>query len=350
MIDRRIFLMNFGIGLAGAVAMPRLPFGASSSDQLIRPKALRAGDTVGLITPATYVPDPDRIALADRTIKYFGLRMKLGKNAGKRMGDYHLSIDERLDDLHSMFRDRQVSAVFAIRGGYGSMHLLDRIDYDLIRRNPKIFLGYSDITALHLAINKLARLVTFHGPIALSRFTDFTQKYFRKALFETQPIGKVTNPPESDALRPGHHLRTIRPGVATGPLLGGNLTLISNTMGTPYEIDTRDKILFLEDVDEEPYSIDRMLTHLRLAGKFDNVAGVIFGECQDCRPKDYKPSSTIPYGLGEVLDNILGDLKVPVLYGLTIGHTDDQLTLPLGVNATLDATNGTVDIKEAAVL
>lgn len=348
--DRRAFLTNLSIGLAGTLALPRLSFGAPSAEALIRPKALRTGDTVGLITPATYVPDPDRIALADRTLKYFGLRTKLGKNAGKRMGDYHSSIAERLDDLHSMFRDKEVSAVFAIRGGYGSMHLLDRIDYDLIARNPKIFLGYSDITAMHLAINRHAKLVTFHGPIALSRFTDFTQKYFRKALFETQPIGKVTNPPESNELRPAHHLRTIRPGMATGPLIGGNLTLISNTLGTPYEIDARGKILFLEDVEEEPYSIDRMLTQMRLAGKFDNVAGVIFGECQDCRPNDYKPSSTIPYGLGEVLDNILGELKVPVLYGLTIGHTDDQLTLPMGVTATLDATNGTVDIKQAAVL
>jgi len=316
---------------------------------LIRPKVLRAGDTVGLITPATYVPDPDRLATAERTLKYFGLRMKMARNAGKRMGDYHLSINERLDDLHAMFRDPEVKAVFAIRGGYGSMHLLDRIDYDLIRRNPKIFLGYSDITAMHLAINKQAKLVTFHGPITLSRFTDYTQKYFRKALFESQPIGKVTNPPESNELRPTHTLRTIRPGVATGRLIGGNLTLISTTLGTPYEIETRGKIVFLEDVDEEPYSIDRMLTHLRLAGKFDGVAGVIFGECQDCRPKDYKPSTTIPYGLGEVLDNILGELKVPVLSGLTIGHTDDQLTLPLGVNTTLDATNQTLEIKEAGV-
>jgi muramoyltetrapeptide carboxypeptidase len=283
-------------------------------------------------------------------MKYFGLRMKMGKNAGKRMGDYRISIEERLDDLHGMFRDKDVDAVFAIRGGYGSMHILDRIDYDLIHRNPKIFLGYSDITAMHLAINKHAKMVTFHGPITLSRFTDYTQKYFRKALFETQPIGAVTNPPESNELRPNHYLRTIRPGIATGQLIGGNLTLISNTMGTPYEIETRGKILFLEDVDEEPYSIDRMLTHLRLAGKFDGVAGLIFGECQDCRPKDYKPSSSIPYGLGEVLDNILGSLKVPVLYGLTIGHTDDQLTLPLGIAATLDATKGTLDIKEAGVI
>jgi len=348
-VRRRNFLRTLGAG--AALPLVKWDFGHATNlvDELIRPKALREGDIVGLITPATYVPDPDRLALAERTLKYFGLRMKMARNAGKRMGDYHLSINERLDDLHAMFRDPDVKAVFAIRGGYGSMHLLDRIDYDLMRRNPRVFLGYSDITAMHLAINKHAKLVTFHGPITLSRFTDYTQKYFRKALFETQPIGKITNPPESNEVRPSHTLRVIRPGTATGRLIGGNLTLISTTLGTPYEIETRGKIVFLEDVDEEPYSIDRMLTHLRLAGKFDGVAGVIFGECQDCRPKDYKPSTTIPYGFGEVLDNILGDLKVPVLYGLTIGHTDDQLTLPLGVNATLDATNGTLEIKEAAV-
>jgi muramoyltetrapeptide carboxypeptidase len=348
-MERRNFLQSLGAGLALPLVAREFNFATPLADGLTRPKALKAGDTIGLITPATHVPDPDRLALAERTIKYFGLRMKMGKNAGKRMNDYRTSIEERLDDLHAMFGDKTVDAVFAIRGGYGSMHLLDRIDYDLVRRNPKIFLGYSDITAMHLAINKHAKLVTFHGPITLSRFTDYTQKYFRKALFETQPIGTVTNPPESNELRPSHPLRTIRPGIATGPLIGGNLTLISNTMGTPYEIETRGKILFLEDVDEEPYSIDRMLTHLRLAGKFDSVAGVIFGECQDCRPKDYKPSSAIPYGLGEVLDNILGNLKVPVLYGLTIGHTDDQLTLPLGLTATLDASNRTLEIKEAGV-
>jgi muramoyltetrapeptide carboxypeptidase len=348
-VQRRNFIGGLASGLAITLTPRALAFPTAPAEGLIRPKALRPGDTVGLITPATYVPDPDRLALADRTLKYFGLRMKIAKNAGKRMGDYRVSVNERLDDLHAMFRDPEVKAVFAIRGGYGSMHLLDGIDYDLIHRHPKIFLGYSDITAMHLALNRHAKLMTFHGPIALSRFTDYTQKYFRKAVFETEAIGKVTNPPESNELRPSHTLRTIKPGVGTGPLVGGNLTLISTTLGTPYEIETRGKILFLEDVDEEPYSIDRMLTHLRLAGKFDGVAGIIFGECQDCHPKDYKPSTTIPYGLGEVLDNILGGLKCPVLYGLTIGHTDDQLTLPLGVNATLDATNGTLEIKEAGV-
>jgi muramoyltetrapeptide carboxypeptidase len=347
---------NFLAGVGASCTLPFIrptAFGQRQSDNptnLIRPKALSPGDAVGVITPATEVPDPDRLALAERTIKYFKLTMKRGRNVGRRFGTYRESIDARLDDLHAMFRDPEVKAVFCIRGGYASAQLLDRIDYDLIRRNPKIFLGYSDITAMHLAIHRHARLITFHGPIVLSRFTDYTQQNFRKALFETAPIGKVTNPSDSNELRPAHALRTIRPGTATGKLIGGNLSLVSTTLGTPYEIDTRGRILFLEDVEEQAYSIDRMLTQLRLAGKLEQAAGVIWGECSDCGPRAYQPSLVLPFSVGEVADNILGELKVPVLSGLTIGHTNDQLTLPLGVTATLDATNGTLEITEAGVV
>ncbi|HYJ46820.1 MAG TPA: LD-carboxypeptidase [Pyrinomonadaceae bacterium] len=349
-ISRRNFIQSAS---SAALALPlacRLARSAPLPEGLIRPKALRSGDVVGVITPSTPVTDPDRLAVVSHTLSYFGLRAKLGKNVGKRSATYEASVEERLDDLHSMFRDKEVSAVFALRGGYGCGHLLDRIDYDLIRRNPKIFLGFSDITALHLAIHKRARLVTFHGPVVTSSFTDYTQQSFHKALFETQPAGKLTNPHEGNELRPRHTLRTIRPGTATGPLIGGNLSLIASTMGTPYEIETRGRILFVEDIGEEPYRVDRMLTQLRLAGKFDGAAGVIFGECDGCAPNDFKPSFASPYSFGEVLDNILGQLKVPVLSGLTIGHTADQLTLPLGVAATLDADAGTLEIKEAAVV
>ena len=341
-MGRRQFLGAIA-AVASASAQP------ASDRKLIRPKALQAGDTVGLITPSSYVSDPDRLALAERTARFFGLVPKFGKNVRKRGGYLAGTVEERLDDLHAMFRDPDVKAIFAIRGGYGAAQLLDRIDYDLIRSHPKIFLGYSDITALHLAIQKLAGLVTFHGPITLSRFTPYTQTYFRKALFETAPIGRVTNPPDSDPLRPGHTLRTVRPGRARGRLIGGNLTLISTTMGTPYEIQTSGRILFVEDVDEQPYSIDRMLTQLRLAGKLDAAAGVIFGECQDCKPRDFKPSYESTLSVGEVVDEILGRLHVPVLSGLTIGHTDDQLTLPLGVMAELDTDKGELVVEEAGV-
>ncbi len=308
--------------ITSAAALPAL--GAARERNLVRPKALRAGDTVGLITPSSYVSDPDRIALAERTARYFGLVPKFGKNVRRRDGYLGGTVEDRVEDLHAMFRDPEVKAVFAIRGGYGASQLLDRIDYDLIRANPKIFLGYSDITALHLAIQKRSGLVTFHGPVVLSRFTAFTQTYFRKALFETEPMGRLTNPPDSDPLRPEHALRTVRPGNARGVLSGGNLTLISTTMGTPYEIETAGRILFLEDVDEEPYRIDRMLTQLRLAGKLDAAAGVIFGECQDCRPRDFKPSFDSTLTTGEVVDDILGRLRTPVLSGLILGVADGQ--------------------------
>ena len=331
------------------LALGGLAAAAQAADTpLVKPKVLRQGDTVGLITPATYVSDPERVEAAERTVRYFGCVPKLGRNVRKRTGYVGGTIDERIADLHDMFGDPDVKAIFCIRGGYGSGQLLDRIDYDLIRRNPKILLGYSDITSLHLAIHKKTSLVTFHGPVALSRFTDYTQENFRKALFNTNPLGLLTNPKETNTLRPQHLLRAVKPGKASGRLVGGNLSLIAATMGTPYEIDTRGKIFFIEDVGEEPYSMDRMLTNLRLSGKLDQAAGIIFGECADCTPRDFKPGFESTFSLGEVVDNILGGLKVPVLSGLTIGHTTDQLTLPLGLMASLDASRGEVTITESA--
>jgi muramoyltetrapeptide carboxypeptidase len=322
----------------------------ASASKLIKPKALRAGDMVGVIAPGTAVPDPDRLALVEPTLKFFGLRARVGKYVAAGSGHVSRTVAERVDDLHAMFRDPDVKAVFCIRGGYGSMQLLDHIDYDLIRRNPKIFIGYSDITALHLAINRHANLTTFHGPIVLSSFTDYTQQNLRHALFDTKPLGKLTNPTESNALRPEHPLRTIRGGTATGQLVGGNLSLVTALMGTPYEIETRGRVLFLEDVGEEPYRIDRMLTQLRLAGKLEQAAGIVFSECSECAPNDYKPSFAWDSTLGEVLDNILGSARVPVFTGLTIGHTADQLTLPLGVTATLNADEKTLELKESGVV
>jgi muramoyltetrapeptide carboxypeptidase len=329
----------------GAAAAVR----AQGAGATIKPRALQPGDTIGLITPATYVSDPDALITAERTVEYFKLKPQFGRNVRKRTGYLGGTVEERLHDLHEMFRDDDVKGVFAIRGGYGSGQLLDGIDYDLIRRNPKIFVGYSDITTLHLAIQKRTGLVTFHGPVALSGFSDYTVEHFRRALFETKPLGTLSNPPETNLLRPEHTYRTIRPGTASGRLIGGNLSLIAATMGTPFEIDTRGRILFLEDVGEQPYSIDRMLTQLRLAGKLQAAAGIVFGECSECVPREFQPSFASTLSLGEVLDDILGKLKIPVFTGLTIGHTKDQLTLPIGVMASMDAEGGTLTIEEAGV-
>src|SRR5271155_1537765 len=225
MLNRRSFVAG---ATAGAL------YGQSAEPRLLRPRVLKAGNSAGIIAPSTAVFDPDTLAAAERTMRHFSLKLKWGKYIRQR-SEYQASVRERVEDLHSMFRDPAIDAVFAIRGGYGSEHLLDSIDYDLIHAHPKIFLGYSDITALHIAIQQKAGLVTFHGPVVLSRFTGFTESYFRKALFETKPIGIVGNPPEGNEVRPQHTLRTVRPGTARGRLIGGNLTLISTTLGTPFE-------------------------------------------------------------------------------------------------------------------
>lgn len=338
-VSRRGFLQTAAASAAAAQPM-----------KLLKPKALKQGDTIGLITPATFVSDPDDLAAADRTIRYFGWKPKLGANVKKRAGYLGGSRAERLHDLHAMFADPEVRGIFCIRGGYGSGQLLDGIDYDLIRQHPKVFLGYSDITSLHLAIHQKTGLVTFHGPVSLSRFTEYTQRHFRKAVLETAPLGVLRNPEEANLLRPAHTWRTIRGGRARGRLTGGNLSLIAASMGTPFEIDARGKILFIEDVGEQPYSVDRMLTQLRLSGKLQNAAGIVFGECNECVPREFRPSFSSTFSLGEVLDNILGDLPIPVLTGLTIGHTADQLTLPLGLAAVLNADRGELTVEEAGVV
>jgi muramoyltetrapeptide carboxypeptidase len=329
--------------LAPAAAQVEVP-------RLVMPRALKSGDTVGLITPATYVSDPDALAGAVRTIEYFGLKPKLGRNVSKKYGYLGGTIAERLDDLHAMFADPEVKAVIPVRGGYGSGQLLDGIDYDLIRRNPKVFIGYSDITAMHLAIQRKTGLVTFHGSMAGAHMTPFTAERWRKALFLPEPIGALTNPPEANPLRPSHTMRTVRGGSARGRLAGGNLFLVCETMGTPYEIDTRGAILFLEDVGEEAYRLDRILTQLRLAGKLQQAAGIVWGECSGCGPSNFQPSFESTFSVGEVVDQFFSPLGVPVLSGLVIGHTPDQVTLPYGVMATLDATRQTLTINEAATV
>ena len=343
-MKRRDFVSTIGAGIVASSNVQS----QSKSSGLLKPKVLMPGATIGLITPATPVTNPDTLANAYRALKYFGFKVKVGKNVAKRTGYFGSPVEGRVDDLHAAFRDTEVDAVFAMRGGYGAQHLLDKIDYDLIQKNPKVFLGYSDITALHLAFNKHAGLVTFHGPNMLSEFTSYTQSNFKRAMFDAKPLGELSNPTETNLIRPSHPTRTIVSGKAIAPIIGGNLTLISTLMGTPYEVDCRGKILLIEDVGEEPYRMDRMLMQLHLAGKFKDAVGIIVGECVDCKPSDYKPSIGSNFSLGEVLDAILGKLTIPVFYGLTFGHTDDQLTLPMGVVSEMDADRCSFAIKESA--
>ena len=205
-----------------------------------------------------------------------------------------------------MFADPGVAGVFCLEGGYGTERLLSGIDYELLRRNPKILLGYSDITGLHLAIGRKSGLVTFHGPNMVGSLPPRTLELLKKALFVAEPIGELTNPEEGDPLNVEFPLRTVTPGVARGRIVGGNLTLVTATMGTPYEIQTKDRIVFLEDTGEAPYRIDRMLVQLRLAGKLQEAAGIVWGTCTECTPA--KSSFEVNLSMSDLLDELLGDL------------------------------------------
>ncbi len=322
----------------------------SMNNDKIKAKKLEKGNKVGLICPATAVSDPNDLDRALEIINYYELEAVIGNSVKTGTGYKSRTINERVDDLHKMFSDKSIKAVFCLRGGYGSAQLLDSIDYDLIKKNPKIFCGYSDITALLIAIQKFTGLVTFHGPMLLSAFTPFTAKYFEAIIFNNQAPIEMTNPVQSSGIRNPYPTRTIVKGKASSELVGGNLTTISTTLGTPYEIETKGKILFLEDVGEEPYRIDRMLTQLRLAGKFKDVKGIVFGDCVDCGFRQFESSRSWDFTLGEILNNFFANMKIPVFSGLLIGHSSDQITLPLGAEIELDATNCKLTLLENALI
>lgn len=341
-MDRRNFI---GALLAAAPgAKHAAASSASAADAaLIRPPLLSKGDKVGVIAPSSPITDPEDYARIEPTVRSFGLEPVVAPHVHRRALEFKASIQDRLDDLHALFADRSIKAVFSARGGYGASELLPHIDYGLIRRNPKIFVGYSDATALHCAFRNMAGLMTYHGPMPVaSKLTPFTRAWFEKAAFAPGALGTLGRPEEPNPLRPAYPLRTLSPGVATAPVVGGNLSILVSLFGTPYEIDTRGKILFIEDIDEEAYRIGRMLTQLKLAGKLDGAAGVLVGRCKDVGPRDFKPSTVSPYSFADTLDQTLADLPIPVLYGMALGHTDDQLTLPLGATARLDATAQTL--------
>lgn len=315
---------------------------------MIKARHLQKGHTIGVISPASPSATRSEIPRAVEFIESMGYRVVLGKNVNKRRGFTAASEEERAADLNEMFRRDDVDAIFVTQGGYGSAQLIDRIDYDVIRGNPKIFTGFSDLTSLHLAIGRFAGLVTFHSP-GMARFndqnlTDYTKEYFFKALSAVVPIGRV---PASNSKK---WLHTIAPGEASGPLTGGNLTLVCASLGTPYEIDTKDKILFLEEVDTEPWIMDHSLSHLRNAGKFKDVAGIVIGECKNCVPRKHDPGFYSDVSVEEVLEYYLKELGIPVLYGLPLGHTDDMATLPMGVLAQLDASGKAFEVLESGVL
>ena len=326
----------------------------TEAGNVIKPDALRPGDTITFVTPASSV-EREPMELACTRLEETGFRVQVPDDLYRRRG-YLAGTDEvRARELMAAFCDPRVKAILPGRGGYGITRILDQLDYAAIRANPKILIGYSDLTALHIAIQNKAGLITFHGPMAAgglgseNNLTPFSAEYFWRAILRSAylddagkptPLGYHIDVPQSVA-----QLRTLRPGVARGRLTGGNLALIVAVMGTEYEIDTKGRILFIEDIDERPYRIDRCLSQLKLADKLNGVAGVILGQFTGCDPLEGKPSLT----LDEVFDDYFGGLDVPVIANFPAGHVDDNATLPMGGLVELDAHRGRLTLLENPV-
>ncbi|HTB83285.1 MAG TPA: LD-carboxypeptidase [Candidatus Sulfotelmatobacter sp.] len=313
---------------------------------VLKPERLCPGDTVGLIAPASAPPDPKSVDRAAAALEKLGYKPKLGKNIRARHGFIAGTDRERAADVMAMFTDKRVKAIFCLRGGYGCTRIMDRLDLEVIRRNPKIFSGYSDITAFHNIFASQLNLVSFHAPMWNGALADpkvpaFTKNSFFKTVTEPEPAGNICDGYDKKSVS------ILRPGIAEGRLVGGNLSLICSTLGTPFAPSFKNKILFFEDISERPYRLDRLLTHLWTAGVLSQVAGVAVGVNADCDEK--KSGKEYQQNGADVVKERLEKLRVPVVTGLPFGHVDLNATIPVHALARLDAKRGDLIILESAV-
>ncbi|MEM6289349.1 MAG: LD-carboxypeptidase [Bacteroidota bacterium] len=354
---RRHFVRSAALGLAAApLAAQSAPASGHDSasvtapgtagTEVVRPPRLRPGGTVGLVSPAGITFTEDDVEGARETFARFGLGVKVGRHVYDQYGYFAGRDPDRAADVAAMFADPEVDAVVTLRGGWGCARMLPHLDMEVVRANPKVLMGFSDVTALLLGVYAQTGLATVHGPNAVSRFTDVTTASFRSVVVDAEAALLETPPWPGDRPAPPRTL-TLAPGTASGRLVGGNLTVLDALVGTPYLPDMRGHVLFLEDIGEAIYRVDRMLTHLGQAGALDGLAAVVFGVCNNCLPDSGEADG---FTIEEVLQHHLGGLGVPAFYNAAIGHVADKLTVPLGIEAEVDAEAGTIRLLEPAVV
>lgn len=342
MSDRRKFLKASGLLAASAILAPSTSFAGNFQEDILRvkPPALKPGDTVAITSPAGAIWDEKQPEQFGAILKSFGFNVVYGQTLKEKFG-YFAGTDElRAKELMEFFADKKIRGIFCMKGGWGCARILDKIGYNIIQKNPKIIIGFSDITSLLLAINAKTGLVTFHGPVGNSGWNEFTKTVFSNVVMTPKVCTFPAVPSNED--KPF----TITKGKATGVLVGGNLTILSSLIGSNYLPDFKGKILFLEEAKEEPYSIDRMLTQLKLAGILDSIVGFVFGKCAKCEAEEPLKAFTFH----EVILQHILPLNIPAYYGAMIGHIENKLTLPLGIKANMDAGAGTLELIESSVL
>ncbi|MBE9143017.1 S66 peptidase family protein [Planktothrix mougeotii] len=335
-MNRRKFLA--GLTLTGIATQLPVLAQSVSVPRLLKPSRLNPGDTVGLVTPASPILK-EHLKWIQLQLGQQELTVKVAPHVLSEYGYLAGTDQQRAADINQMFADPMVKGIIATGGGWGSSRILSLLDYDLIRQYPKIFLGYSDITALLLGLYSQTGLVTFHGLLGTSLWTPYSVSWLQKLLFDAQII-TFQNPANI-------RVETLYPGQAQGQLIGGNLSVLSALVGSDYLPNWQGKILFVEDVGEDIYRIDRMLTHLKLAGILDQISGFIFSQCTSCTPGEgNEPSLT----LWQVLTDLIQPLEIPAWYGSMMGHIRDQFTVPLGIEVEIDTKQGTIAMLENAVI
>jgi muramoyltetrapeptide carboxypeptidase len=348
-MNRRFAIQSLlAAALAASVSSARAVSSPTAvSPAIIKPRRLRKGDTVGLIAPASNMNEDESIRIAADIVESLGFKVRLGEHIFKR-NEYLAGTDQqRADDVNRMFADDDIDAIFCVRGGYGTTRILPLLDYDLIAHNPKILMGFSDITAILLAIHRKTGLVGFHGSILKHHFSEYTLSEFKKVVMHPSSRTTIGAAPPFEAgegrVDAQNRLTFIAGGSARGPLLGGNLSLLSSLIGTEFEPDFNGRILFLEETHEEPYRVDRLLTHLWLAKKLQQVAGIAFGTITDA---DAGGNS---FSIEEVLRDRCANLGIPVVRGFMIGHFTNQTVVPIGIEAELNGDDGTLQLLDMAV-
>ena len=337
-------LLHFTAAAAGLLAATP-PVQAETGPLLAR--RLRAGDTIGLVSPANATFEREPLKIAIESLQALGFKVKPGQHVAARRGPFAGTDEQRAADVNAMFADDSVAGILALTGGSGCNRIVDKLDYELIKRKPKFFGGFSDLTSLVNAIHRQTGLVAFHSPVAGSEWNDYSVQSF-KAVAMNAEAAVLRNPavkPVDDVVAREERITTIRPGRAQGRLVGGNLTVLASLAGSAYFPDCRGALLFLEDINEYIYRIDRCLSTLRLTGALGQLAGVVLGRFTKCEPGDGYGSLT----LDEVFDDYFLPLNVPVFRGAAIGHIKRKLTVPVGAMAEMDADMGTIRLLAPAV-
>ena len=318
-----------------------------SAKNQTKPSRLKKGDTIALVTPGSYITEQEKEESVNN-IQSLGFNVVYSERLMQKNGYFSATDEERAADLNEMFERKDVQAIMCARGGYGCARILPYLDYDLIEDNPKILIGFSDVTAIQYAIFKNTGLITFHGPVSISTFSSFSVKNFENVLVNPTFELELVNSTTGNNFNP-YGITVISDGIAKGELVGGNLSICVSLIGTEYDIDYSDKIVFLEEFLEEPYRVDRMLTQMIQAGKFDDAAGIALGVFKMCEPNKSNPAFNGSFSLMEVLKDRLGNLGIPVIYGLSFGHISDKFTLPFGGKAELNSETKRLKLLEAAV-